>query len=269
MRGRLGAPAGHPRSRAPAHERRSNPRPRPLCPRRRQRFARARGRCKARGAPTKPAVSRHSGTGDRLGHVRPRGPLPEDRSAHLSLRRKPLIRARSRVWCRAAREDYEMANSFVHVELNTDNLEGAKSFYKKVFDWQLEDMPMGGDMVYTMVKPKEGTGGGMQDKNKIGMSHAATAWLPYVQVDSVKKTMGKAKKGGAQIVVEHQEVPGMGSLGIFVDPTGAPIGVWEPTMTAAAPASQRKAAAPKKAAKKATKKAAKAKAPKTKAAKKK
>src|SRR5258706_14506693 len=110
-----------------------------------------------------------------------------------------------------------MANSFVHVELNTDNVKAAKDFYKKIFDWKLDDMPMGPGMTYTMVKPTEGTGGGMQDKNSIGMSSAPTAWLPYVQVGSVKKTVAKAKKLGAQIVVDNRTVE-MGTLGLFVDP---------------------------------------------------
>jgi predicted enzyme related to lactoylglutathione lyase len=28
----------------------------------------------------------------------------------------------------------------------------AKTFYSKLFDWQLDDIPMGGDMTYTMIK---------------------------------------------------------------------------------------------------------------------
>lgn len=134
-----------------------------------------------------------------------------------------------------------MTNAFVHVELNTDNLGAAKTFYKKIFKWKLEDMKMGPGMTYTMFQPGKGTGGGMQAKPMPG---APTMWLPYVEVDSVKKTIGKAKKLGAQIMVESQDVPGYGSLGIFLDPTGAALGVWEP---AKKPASGRKSA-PKKAA---------------------
>ncbi|PYS67649.1 MAG: VOC family protein, partial [Acidobacteria bacterium] len=36
-----------------------------------------------------------------------------------------------------------MANPFVHVELNTTDVEKAKSFYSQLFDWELEDMSMG------------------------------------------------------------------------------------------------------------------------------
>ena len=36
-----------------------------------------------------------------------------------------------------------MANAFVHVELNTTDVGKAKAFYGKLFDWTLEDIPMG------------------------------------------------------------------------------------------------------------------------------
>src|SRR5262245_26104113 len=54
-----------------------------------------------------------------------------------------------------------MTNPFVHVELTTDDLDKAKSFYRSLFDWKLNDMDMGGGMTYTMIDVGEGTGGGM------------------------------------------------------------------------------------------------------------
>jgi len=52
-------------------------------------------------------------------------------------------------------------------------------------------------------------------------------WLPYVLVDSVDETIKKARQLGATICVEKMSVPDMGSLGIFVDPDGATLAVWE------------------------------------------
>ncbi len=37
-----------------------------------------------------------------------------------------------------------MANSFVHVELNTNDLAKAKTFYSNLFSWKLDDVPMDG-----------------------------------------------------------------------------------------------------------------------------
>lgn len=114
-----------------------------------------------------------------------------------------------------------MSHSFVHIELNTGNLKSAKQFYQKLFKWKLADMPGPYTMIDTGSKE---SGGGMQTKP---MPEAPTAWLPYVQVESVKKSLAQAKKLGASIVLDFQLLPGMGAIGIFVDPTGASLGVWE------------------------------------------
>jgi len=116
-----------------------------------------------------------------------------------------------------------MANPFVHIELTTDDLGKAKEFYGKLFKWSLEDMPMP-DGTYTMVKAGEGPGGGMMKKPS---PEVPTAWLPYVQVDSVSDTVATAKKLGARIMKDKTPIPGMGAFAIVLDPTGGAIGVWE------------------------------------------
>ena len=115
-----------------------------------------------------------------------------------------------------------MPNAFAHVELNTDNLKKAEKFYKSVFSWKLRPMPK---QKYTMIDVgKGGTGGGMQKKP---MKQQPTAWLPYVQVSDVKKTVQKATKAGARVMVDYMDIGDMGAIGIFTDPTGAAIGVWQ------------------------------------------
>ncbi|HEY5285300.1 MAG TPA: VOC family protein [Polyangia bacterium] len=113
-----------------------------------------------------------------------------------------------------------MGNPFVHIELNTDNVAKAKKFYLKLFDWKLSTMSLG----YTGIDVgKGGAGGGMQEKP---MPDAPTMWLPYVQVDDVKKTVAKARKLGASVQVDYMEIGDMGAIGVFTDPSGAAIGVW-------------------------------------------
>lgn len=134
-----------------------------------------------------------------------------------------------------------MGNPFVHIELNTDDLGVAKKFYKKVFDWTLKDMP---EVGYTMVDVgKRGAGGGMQKKP---MPEAPNNWLPYVEVDDVKKTVAKAEKAGAKVLAPFMEIGEMGAIAVLADPTGAAFGVWAQAKKPAKKA--------KKAAKKAKKK---------------
>ena len=115
-----------------------------------------------------------------------------------------------------------MKNNFVHIELSTEDAKKAAGFYKKLFKWKLSPMK---DMPYTMIDTgSKKVGGGIQPKM---MPEAPTAWLPYVEVKDVKKTIAQAKKLGAKVPLEYQPLPDMGAIGILVDPTGAAIGVWQ------------------------------------------
>jgi predicted enzyme related to lactoylglutathione lyase len=117
-----------------------------------------------------------------------------------------------------------MANPFVHVELATNDVAKARSFYGKLFDWKLEDVEMGDGMTYTMIGVGEGTGGGMM---KNPMPGAGSFWLSYVLVDDIKASTQKARTLGATVMKDVTEVMGMGWLSILVDPTGATIGLWQ------------------------------------------
>jgi predicted enzyme related to lactoylglutathione lyase len=119
-----------------------------------------------------------------------------------------------------------MANPFVHVELNTTDLPKAKEFYSKLFNWNLEDVPMPHG-TYTLIKPGNGTGGGMMTHPMPG---APSMWLAYVQVDDINTSTDKARSLGANVVVPPTEIPSVGWFSIFQDPTGAMLALFKPTM---------------------------------------
>jgi predicted enzyme related to lactoylglutathione lyase len=116
-----------------------------------------------------------------------------------------------------------MANPFVHCELATTDVAKAKSFYTKLFNWKLEDVPMD-DMTYTIINVGEGTGGGML---KMPMPDTPSMWMPYVLVDEIKAATKKAHDLGANVMKDNVEVKGMGWFSIIVDPTGAMLGLWQ------------------------------------------
>ena len=117
-----------------------------------------------------------------------------------------------------------MANPFCHVELSSTNLGTSKEFYGSLFDWKLEDIPMGPDMSYTMIGVGEGTGGGMM-KNMIPGS--PSFWLAYMLVDDINAATRKAEKLGGKVMRDVTEVMDAGWLSIIVDPTGASFGLWQ------------------------------------------
>src|SRR5580658_10607056 len=117
-----------------------------------------------------------------------------------------------------------MPNPFIHVELNTTDVGKSKTFYGELFDWKLEDVPVG-DIAYTMIGVGTGTAGGML---KNPMPGAPSMWLPYVLVDDIVAATAKAKSLGAKVVRDVMEVMDAGSLSIITDPTGATLGFWQP-----------------------------------------
>lgn len=114
-----------------------------------------------------------------------------------------------------------MANPFVHIELQTKDIERSKKFYAGLFDWKLEDVP---GMEYTIINVGEGTGGGMM-KNPV--PDMPDNWFPYVLVDDVAAATRKAQSLGATICKDKTEVPGMGWFSVITDPTGATFGLWQ------------------------------------------
>jgi predicted enzyme related to lactoylglutathione lyase len=116
-----------------------------------------------------------------------------------------------------------MSNAFVHVELNTTDVDKAKAFYGKLFEWTLEDVPMG-ESSYTLIKVGKGTGGGIM---KHPVPGAPSAWLAYVEVDDIEKATKSAESLGAKVMKGVTEVMGMGWLSIIIDPTGAALGLWQ------------------------------------------
>jgi hypothetical protein len=143
-----------------------------------------------------------------------------------------------------------MSNPFCYVELNTASVSDAKAFYKKIFAWMPKEVPNVGG--YSMFQAPNGVGGGIGPKQ---MAEAPNAWLPYVEVGDVKKTIAKAVAAGATAVVPFMDLGGgMGSIGVFIDPQGAALGVWAKGKQAPPPAKKKAA---KKAAKKPAKKAGK------------
>ena len=117
-----------------------------------------------------------------------------------------------------------MGNPFVHMELMSTDPDKVKSFYGKLFDWQLDDMKGGGGIDYTVIRVGDGTGGGIM-KNPV--PNSPSIWMPYVSVDNLRTATAKAQSLGATLMKDVTEVPNMGSFTILTDPAGAMFGLWQ------------------------------------------
>ena len=116
-----------------------------------------------------------------------------------------------------------MANPFVHLELNTPDLSKAKAFYGALFGWQFQDNDMGPHGIYSTFSTDNGPGGGM-----VSMPGGNSGWLSYVGVPDIKAATEKARSLGATIVMGPQQIPNIGWMTIFQDPTGCTIAIFQP-----------------------------------------
>jgi predicted enzyme related to lactoylglutathione lyase len=122
----------------------------------------------------------------------------------------------------------------VHFEIPVDDLARAKEFYRSIFDWQLDDMDMGGGNVYTTVtttpideqsripiEPGAINGGLMQ------RSPDTTAPVITIGVAAIDDALKKIEADGGSVVQPRTEIPDMGAFAYFKDSEGNVVGLWE------------------------------------------
>lgn len=115
-----------------------------------------------------------------------------------------------------------MRNPFVHIELQTGDVEEAKKFYGNLLGWTLRDIP---EWDYTMIEAGEGTGGGIAKSPEPG---TPSQWLAFIQVNDAQASTKKAAELGGQVLKEVSEIPTIGWYSVIADPTGAKVGLFQP-----------------------------------------
>ena len=116
-----------------------------------------------------------------------------------------------------------MGSPVVHWELWSENAERVAHFYQTVFDWNIRHMP---EMNYRIVDTGGGgINGGIMTPEKSGPWPGNMAF--YIDVPDLDAYGKKITDAGGKIIVEKQQVPGMGSFSLFSDPDGRVLGIWK------------------------------------------
>ena len=114
---------------------------------------------------------------------------------------------------------------FTHFEIPADDPNRAKTFYSGLFGWSFADPIPGfeGYYLFTTLVGQEGMGGAIGKRGEMAPDQLRT----YVHVDSVDTALQKATELGGSVVTPRSEVPGQGWYGVFRDPEGNELALWE------------------------------------------
>jgi len=117
-----------------------------------------------------------------------------------------------------------MGRPVIHWELLSKDPAKLSDFYEKVFAWKIEHFP---EINYRVVETggQGGINGGiMQPKHEEPWPGNMTF---YIDVDDLADYRKRIIAAGGKILVEEQEVPGMGAFSLFTDPEGRMMGLWK------------------------------------------
>ena len=107
---------------------------------------------------------------------------------------------------------------FSWFELSTSDLDGALDFYTGLFDWEKRETHDMGEMGIYQLWGRQGDElGGMYPAPP---QMPGAAWLPYVRVADLDRSVAAVRDGGGQVIVEPMEVPGGDRIAQFLDPAG-------------------------------------------------
>jgi uncharacterized protein len=111
------------------------------------------------------------------------------------------------------------------IDLQTSDLDRARSFYGDVFGWTADDPnPDFGSYVNFRSRGVLVAGLMLADEQ----APVSDVWSVYLATDDAEKTTELAVAAGAQVIVPPMRVGDMGTMGFVADPTGAAVGLWQP-----------------------------------------
>ena len=118
--------------------------------------------------------------------------------------------------------------TFSWPELATTDQTAAVQFYRSLFGWDVDDVPMGPDERYSVFKMrgKETAAAYTMrpDERQMGIP---PHWNSYVTVANTDESAKKAQELGGKVLVPPFDVMGHGRMAVLQDPTGAVFQIWQ------------------------------------------
>lgn len=112
---------------------------------------------------------------------------------------------------------------FAWTELWTSDAAAARAFYKELLGYA--EQTMEGMQEYTVMMAGEIGRAGIQ---ALPPNVEQTQWVMYVTVADAKASADKVVALGGKVELPPMPVPGVGTVALFTDPTGARLGLYQP-----------------------------------------
>jgi predicted enzyme related to lactoylglutathione lyase len=118
--------------------------------------------------------------------------------------------------------------TFCWFELVANDAPTARRFYTTLLGWQIHEIPMGPESVYTIFRLNGRDVAAMYPREPEDQKRGPTHWRSYVAVTSSDEMAAKARELGAEIIAEPFDAADVGRMAMIQDPTGASFALWQP-----------------------------------------
>jgi predicted enzyme related to lactoylglutathione lyase len=109
-------------------------------------------------------------------------------------------------------------------DLGSPDLQASRRFYNGLFGWELQDMgPDAGGYTIASVRGKAVAGVG-----PLMAEGQPPAWTTYVYIEDADTKAKEIESAGGTTLAPPFDVLTAGRMGVFADPTGAVIAIWQP-----------------------------------------
>jgi predicted enzyme related to lactoylglutathione lyase len=110
------------------------------------------------------------------------------------------------------------------VDLGSPDPQASRAFYGGLLGWEFQEMgPEAGGYTIATVRGKQVAGVG-----PLMAEGQPTAWSTYVYVEDADATAKEIEAAGGTVLAPPFDVLTAGRMGVFADPTGAVIAIWQP-----------------------------------------
>lgn len=110
--------------------------------------------------------------------------------------------------------------AIVHVEFKSSDFARTSAFYAKLFDWQTAQ---NASASYMKMDSSDGPSGGWVRADLV----QAAGPIAYLTVDDLPAMLDAVEKAGGKVLVRSMPFAGGGEVGLFADPDGNVLGLWQ------------------------------------------